>query len=54
MKQGIHMINPDVDISCPIAMAKVNSQECVGKNNRETSGASTASTDAHGGTCTDA
>ena len=54
MMQGITNITPDVYMGCPRAMAKVTSQDFVGKNDRQTFQTASASTDARGGTCTDA
>ena len=53
MIKGIPKITPDVKTSCPRAMGKVTSYECVGQNNRQTQGTVTASTDDCGGMCMD-
>ena len=45
---------PDAEMSCLRAMAKITGHECVGKNNRQTHGTATVSTDYFRGTCTDA
>ena len=53
MIQGTPDTTRDVDMSCPRAMEKVPSHECVGQNNRQTRETATASMDSHGGMCTD-
>ena len=53
MIQRIHKRTPDVDMSCPRAMAKVTPQECVGQKNRQTCGTETVITDACTSPCTD-
>ena len=52
MIQGIPDSTTDADMSCPRATSKVTSQECVGKNYRQTYRTATTSTDDHVSTCT--
>ena len=52
MIRVIPVITPDVDMSCPRAMAKATPQDCVRKNYKQTHKTSTARTGVHGSTFT--